>query len=90
MSHLRVTTDARLSYVKARYCLWMKRSQVCTWVIGLHQRNFWYSTDIITCAKGLTSGYSPMGATIKSIGIKNQDGSQPFTNGYTYSYHPVA
>ena len=50
--------------------------------------------DIITCAKGLTSGYIPMGAAIISDalfeGFDHIDGSHPFTNGYTYSGHPVA
>lgn len=51
--------------------------------------------DIITCAKGLTSGYVPMGATIISDRIMNsmrdavnEDGI--FANGYTYSGHPLA
>lgn len=51
--------------------------------------------DIITCAKGLTSGYVPMGAMLISDRImdsmrdvNNQDGI--FANGYTYSGHPLA
>ncbi|MCP5082471.1 MAG: aminotransferase [Alphaproteobacteria bacterium] len=49
--------------------------------------------DIITCAKGLTSGYLPLGATIYSdkihevISAPGKD--RLFTNGYTYSAHPV-
>ena len=50
--------------------------------------------DIITCAKGITSGYLPLGATIFSSEI-NEVISQPghgryFSNGYTYSGHPVS
>jgi len=51
--------------------------------------------DIITCAKGLTSGYIPLGATIISdkiydvISVPQADGSL-FTHGYTYSGHPVS
>lgn len=51
--------------------------------------------DIITCAKGLTSGYVPMGAAIISdrlfadISGDNAQGAT-FSNGYTYSGHPVS
>lgn len=49
--------------------------------------------DIITCAKGLSSGYLPIGATLYSdeihsiISAKGKD--RYFSNGYTYSAHPV-
>ncbi len=52
--------------------------------------------DMITCAKGLTSGYQPLGATIISdklfdrISGENAPEAAYFTNGYTYSGHPVA
>lgn len=52
--------------------------------------------DIITCAKGITSGYQPLGATIISDALFNQisGANAPdaayFTNGYTYSGHPIA
>ncbi|UTW12878.1 aminotransferase [Marinobacterium rhizophilum] len=51
--------------------------------------------DIITCAKGLTSGYLPLGATILSDEIyevisKPQADGAIFTHGYTYSGHPVS
>ena len=50
--------------------------------------------DIITCAKGLTSGYLPLGACIvsdKLIDSMTGDGARGtvFANGYTYSGHPV-
>lgn len=51
--------------------------------------------DIITAAKGLTSGYVPMGACIlsdaliESVSGENAKGAT-FSNGYTYSGHPVA
>lgn len=56
---------------------------------------FGIEPDIITCAKGLTSGYVPMGACIISDRIFSQisgDRSQDatFSNGYTYSGHPVS
>jgi len=51
--------------------------------------------DIITCAKGLTSGYLPLGATILSDEIyevisKPQADGAIFTHGFTYSGHPVS
>ena len=51
--------------------------------------------DIFTCAKGLSSGYLPLGATIisddiaKVIGKPQADGAL-FTHGFTYSGHPVS
>ena len=56
---------------------------------------FGIEPDIITCAKGLTSGYVPMGACIISDRIFQKisgDGSQDatFSNGFTYSGHPVS
>lgn len=51
--------------------------------------------DIISCAKGLTSAYLPLGATILSDDIyevisKPQEEGAIFTHGYTYSGHPVS
>ncbi|WP_317929512.1 aminotransferase [Halioxenophilus sp. WMMB6] len=51
--------------------------------------------DIITCAKGLTSAYMPLGATILSDDIyevisKPQADGAIFTHGFTYSGHPVS
>lgn len=49
--------------------------------------------DMITCAKGLTSGYLPLGALIFSDRIWDvmaQKGERWFTSGFTYSGHPVA
>ncbi len=72
-------------------------------VTGFGRLGHWFSSkdvfgiqpDIITCAKGLTSGYIPMGATIISDQLVNQitDSDQKdvlFSNGYTYSGHPAA
>lgn len=54
---------------------------------------FGIQPDIITCAKGLTSGYQPLGAAIFSDRIyeamANND-DRFFAAGYTYSGHPVA
>ena len=49
--------------------------------------------DVITCAKGLTSGYIPLGAMIFSDRIWQAmaaKGERWFTSGFTYSGHPVA
>lgn len=55
---------------------------------------FGFVPDMITCAKGLTSGYLPLGACIISDRVMEiaSQGDEPsaFTNGYTYSAHPVS
>ncbi len=53
------------------------------------------SPDIITCAKGLSSGYLPISATLISEAIWHgmldaSDVIGLFAHGYTYSGHPVA
>ncbi len=72
-------------------------------VTGFGRLGHWFASkdvfgiepDIITCAKGLTSGYLPLGAAIVSkrlyadITNDNAKGSY-FANGYTYSGHPVS
>ena len=51
--------------------------------------------DIITCAKGLTSGYQPLGAAMipdlmyEVISVPQAKGAM-FTQGFTYSGHPIA
>jgi putrescine aminotransferase len=54
---------------------------------------FGIQPDIITCAKGLTSGYQPLGAVLFSDRIYDamaNDEDRFFAAGYTYSGHPVA
>lgn len=53
---------------------------------------FGYTPDIITCAKGLTSGYVPMGAMLARDRIFEAIGSDGsfFKHGYTFGGHPVA
>jgi putrescine aminotransferase len=46
--------------------------------------------DIMTIAKGLSSGYQPIGGSIVSDEIANVINSGEFNHGYTYSSHPVA
>ncbi len=55
-------------------------------------QEFDYVPDIITCAKGLTSGYSPIGAMIASDRLFEpfDDGKTVFGHGYTFGGHPVS
>ncbi|MBX3087159.1 MAG: aspartate aminotransferase family protein [Cryobacterium sp.] len=48
--------------------------------------------DMITCAKGMTSGYSPAGATIVSDRLYEpfKHGDTTFYHGYTFGGHPVS
>jgi adenosylmethionine-8-amino-7-oxononanoate aminotransferase len=48
--------------------------------------------DMITCAKGLTSGYSPIGAMIASDRLMEPflTGTNYFAHGYTFGGHPVS
>ena len=45
--------------------------------------------DIVTCAKGLTSGYLPLGAVIVSDAIAKYFETNMLWGGLTYSGHPV-
>jgi adenosylmethionine-8-amino-7-oxononanoate aminotransferase len=51
-----------------------------------------YVPDMITCAKAMTSGYSPIGATIVSDRIYEpfKHGNTSFYHGYTFGGHPVS
>ena len=51
-----------------------------------------FQPDMITCAKGMTSGYSPIGATIVSDRIYEpfRHGTTSFYHGYTFGGHPVS
>ena len=70
-------------------------------VTGFGRLGHWFASedvfgikpDMITCAKGITSGYLPLGACIISDEIMERM-TEPaheamFSNGYTYSAHPV-
>jgi adenosylmethionine-8-amino-7-oxononanoate aminotransferase len=52
---------------------------------------FGYQPDIITCAKGLTSGYVPLGAMLVSDRLTEPflTGTSSFVHGITYGGHPV-
>lgn len=51
-----------------------------------------YQPDIITCAKGMTSGYSPIGAMIVSERLHEPflSAGAYFPHGYTFGGHPVS
>jgi putrescine---pyruvate transaminase len=70
-------------------------------VTGFGRIGHWFASrdefgiepDMLVCAKGLTSGYLPLGATIFSDAIQDAISSADpdawFTHGFTYSGHPV-
>jgi adenosylmethionine-8-amino-7-oxononanoate aminotransferase len=65
--------------------------------MGRTGRNFavehWcVAPDIIVTAKGMSSGYSPLGAVIAGRRVVDAiaNGSGSFTHGFTYNAHPVA
>ncbi|MCO7221087.1 aspartate aminotransferase family protein [Klenkia sp. PcliD-1-E] len=53
---------------------------------------FGYVPDMITCAKGMTSGYSPIGAMIASDKVMEPflRPGVSFPHGYTFGGHPVS
>ncbi len=54
-------------------------------------QTFGITPDIMTIAKGLSSGYAPIGGSILSDEVAEVVGSGgEFAHGYTYSGHPVA
>ena len=71
-------------------------------VTGFGRLGHWFASsevfgitpDIITCAKGLTSGYLPLGACLFSDAFMERMTTPGedilFSNGYTYSAHPVS
>jgi adenosylmethionine-8-amino-7-oxononanoate aminotransferase len=89
---------ARMREVLARHCILYISDEVVT---GFGRIGHWFASlaefgvqpDIIVSAKGLTSGYLPLGATIYSDeiheAISAADPQAWFTHGFTYSGHPV-
>ena len=51
-----------------------------------------YQPDLLTFAKGVTSGYSPLGGVLVSdrIAAPFVDGATPFHHGLTFAGHPVS
>ncbi len=66
-------------------------------ICGFGRTGTWFGSitmglrpDIMTIAKGLSSGYQPIGGSIVSDEVAAVIGSGEFNHGYTYSGHPVA
>ncbi|MBV7378800.1 aspartate aminotransferase family protein [Maritimibacter dapengensis] len=66
-------------------------------ITGFGRTGEWFGTeyyglkpDIMTVAKGLSSGYAPIGGSLVSDRVAEVIGREEFTHGYTYSGHPVA
>lgn len=55
----------------------------------LATQHYGINPDIVTCAKGLTSGYMPLGAVILSQPIADYFETNMLWGGLTYSGHPV-
>ncbi len=55
-------------------------------------KRFGVQPDMITSAKGLTSGYAPLGAMIASERLFEpfKEGTNSFLHGYTFGGHPVS
>ena len=55
-------------------------------------KRFGVDPDIITCAKGMSSGYAPIGAMIASDRVFEpfSKGPNAFLHGYTFGGHPVS
>jgi putrescine---pyruvate transaminase len=53
---------------------------------------FGIDPDIMTCAKGITSGYIPLGAVVCGKRVREPfwSGGAVFQHGYTYAAHPTA
>lgn len=65
-------------------------------ICGFGRTGNWFASqtmdirpDIMTIAKGLSSGYQPIGGSIVSDEIAAVIGACEFNHGYTYSSHPV-
>ncbi len=66
-------------------------------ICGFGRTGAWFGSqtlgiepDIMTIAKGLSSGYQPIGAVIVSDKVAKIIDGDDFFHGYTYSGHPVA
>ncbi|OIQ78289.1 L-lysine--8-amino-7-oxononanoate transaminase [mine drainage metagenome] len=85
----------RVREICTKYDVIMVADEVIT---GFGRIGDWFAShrydikpDIITCAKGMTSGYVPMGAMIVSDRLYEpfRSGTNAFLHGFTYGGHPV-
>lgn len=85
----------RVEQVLRRYGIFLIFDEVVT---AYGRVGYWFaaerygvSPDIIVTAKGITSGYVPLGAVLVSSEIAEALGREHgFPNGYTYNGHPTA
>jgi adenosylmethionine-8-amino-7-oxononanoate aminotransferase len=68
---------------------------ICSWGRIGHMfgsEHYGYQPDVITTAKGITSGYAALGAVIAGDHIAEPflEGKQIFQHGFTFGGHPVA
>ena len=85
----------RMKEILAKYDILFVADEV---ICGFGRTGEWFGTDhyglkphMMTIAKGLTSGYIPMGGLIVHddvVAVLNEGGD--FNHGFTYSGHPVA
>ena len=85
----------RIKEILAKYDILFVADEV---ICGFGRTGEWFGTnfydlkpDMMTIAKGLTSGYIPMGGLIvrdEVVAVLNEAGD--FNHGFTYSGHPVA
>ena len=68
-------------------------------ICGFGRLGYWFGAerykfqpDIITCAKGMTSGYAPIGAMLASDRLMEPflTGDTTFLHGFTFGGHPVS
>jgi putrescine aminotransferase len=66
-------------------------------ITGFGRTGYWFASEsygirphIITIAKGLSSGYQPIGGSIVCDEVAHTIAQDEFNHGYTYSGHPVA
>ena len=83
----------RMREITAKYGILLVDDEVMS---GFGRTGEWFGVnhydvtpDIMTMAKGLTSGYVPLGAVVVSRAIADHFESRPFPLGLTYSGHPV-
>lgn len=64
---------------------------------GFGRTGYWFGSegfgvepDLISCAKGITSGYVPLGAVVISQKIADKFQDKVYYGGLTYSGHPLA
>ncbi|MBR3369213.1 MAG: aspartate aminotransferase family protein [Rhodobacteraceae bacterium] len=83
-----------ISRIVEKYGILLIADEVIT---GFGRTGYWFGSQsygitphIMTIAKGLSSGYQPIGGSIVCDEVAQTIGQDEFNHGYTYSGHPVA